>query len=286
MDKVFDITTADTWVDELNKGIKAPHLGINKSTLGGDQHVSILMAIGLDKEEEWKYGIFENSRYLKLHLFNDGVMELISSNVKPAKYFRKTRVKDVKDAINKINRYIDEVNKITNRLAGIGSRIAREVISLRYRFTNLKDDFSSWYNEPKMMGHTWAKVTVDELERIVNKYGTTSKQRFIIDKIFDFGQTDWHYFNMMSKKSLALTLFVLKNIGSKGAIDTLWTYTNKSGLWRENIEKILHVMAYDENPERYLSVFGKGIDYMGLTDEAARERAINMVESFRTKMGM
>ena len=56
-------------------------------------------------------GILENSRYFRLHLSNDGVLEMFSGQLDPTfsnrlKSFRKTRVVSASDAVMKINRYI------------------------------------------------------------------------------------------------------------------------------------------------------------------------------------
>jgi len=110
-DKVFDITTVDEWVRKLQDGIKAPVVGVSESTLGGQQNVSILIMVSVDERKDWANGILENSHYFRLHLLNDGVIEMFSGWVKPARNFRRTRVTSAEDAIAKINRYAFEVER-------------------------------------------------------------------------------------------------------------------------------------------------------------------------------
>jgi len=107
--KVFDITTVNSAVEELQKKINAPYAKVYHSTLGGESHVSILINFSLDREDQWGNGIVNNSRYVKLHFENDGDIELIHQFMGAKKRFRKVRAKSVDDAIIKINKWIAEV---------------------------------------------------------------------------------------------------------------------------------------------------------------------------------
>lgn len=102
----FNVDTAKDWVEALKKGIKAPFIGISISTLGGDSNVAILFKLSLDDKKDWKNGILENSRWAMVHIQNDGT---ITSEYGPvAKGFRKTNVKDAKEAVNKINKHLEK----------------------------------------------------------------------------------------------------------------------------------------------------------------------------------
>jgi hypothetical protein len=98
----FTPEEADSAIEKLKTGIKAPYVKVYKSTLGGEHRTSILITISLDPKEKWISGIIENSNYVKLHYSYAGIIEYISGRIK----FRKTTVNSVKDAINKINRAI------------------------------------------------------------------------------------------------------------------------------------------------------------------------------------
>ena len=109
---VFDITTADEWAQRIQNSINAPVVGVKKSTLGGPARVSLWITVSLDKREDWVNGIPENSRYFRLHLQNDGVLEMFSGGWRSARPFRKTRVLSADDVVAKINRYIAEVGNV------------------------------------------------------------------------------------------------------------------------------------------------------------------------------
>jgi len=101
--EMFSPADADSAVEKLKSGIKAPFVNVYKSTLGGVERTSILITVSLDPRESWVNGILENSRYFKMHYSYDGILEYISGSVK----FRKTRPKNVEDAIAKINKVIE-----------------------------------------------------------------------------------------------------------------------------------------------------------------------------------
>ena len=105
---VFDAEGADDLVALIMARVDAPFVKAYKSTLGGASRVSVLISISLDPREAWKNGIYENSRYLKLHVLNSGEIELISTNGL-AKKFRKTRFKAAGEVVAKINKYLDDV---------------------------------------------------------------------------------------------------------------------------------------------------------------------------------
>lgn len=105
---IFDVRDADVLVTAIHDGVDAPFVKAYKSTLGGEHRVSVLVSISLDPRSEWKNGIYENSRYLKLHILNSGEIELIST-YGLAKKFRKTRFKDIGEVVPKINKYLGDV---------------------------------------------------------------------------------------------------------------------------------------------------------------------------------
>ena len=98
----FTPEEVDSAVEKLKTGIKEPYVNVYKSTLGGNHRPSILITISIDPKDKWHNGILENSRYVKLHYSYAGIIEYISGTIK----FRKTMVKNVEDAITKINKAI------------------------------------------------------------------------------------------------------------------------------------------------------------------------------------
>jgi hypothetical protein len=95
----------DVIVPKFQDSIQAPFVKVYKSTLGGVQNTSILLTVSLDPKEAWSYGILENSRYFKMHYYQDGTLELFSGGRGLTK-FRKTRTKNPEDSLEKINKYI------------------------------------------------------------------------------------------------------------------------------------------------------------------------------------
>ncbi len=119
---VFDVHGADQLVEMLRSEIHAPYVNAYKSMLGGAHKVSVLVAVGLDSKDTWKNGIFENSRYFKLHIENSGVIERVMDSglkgrwannmmehVALSKRFRKTKFKSLDEVVEKINKYIEQV---------------------------------------------------------------------------------------------------------------------------------------------------------------------------------
>ena len=106
-DKIFDVTTVDGFRASLSAGIRAPVKGVKTSTLGGPERISLIVYGSLDEKRDWVNGIFENSRYFKMILGNDGIMKLVSQGT--SLKFRQSKVVDVDDAIRRINKYISDV---------------------------------------------------------------------------------------------------------------------------------------------------------------------------------
>ena len=112
---LFDVNMAEDIVSRLKNEIKVPYIDAYKSTLGGEENVSILLAISLDEKDTWTYGIYENSRYARFYIDNNGVVEHFRGNIEPR--FRKTKVKDVDSLINKLNIYFQSIEKKSYKLA-------------------------------------------------------------------------------------------------------------------------------------------------------------------------
>lgn len=183
-EKVFDVVTAEEWRVRLNAGIKAPVVSVRKSTLGGPENITLLPTVSLDEHKDWPNGILENSRYFRIELLNDGMMEMFGGNVRPAKFLRKIHVGSVDEAIAKLNQYIAYVSAAT-----MGVRTsARSVVSftffeleeaLKYHDWTyaMSDDHSVWSSglqeekELDKMVQELVKVDPHRVEQLHNKYG-------------------------------------------------------------------------------------------------------------------
>jgi hypothetical protein len=95
----------DSVVTKLQTGIKAPWVRVNKSTLGGPTRASAMITVSLDPKKDWVNDILQNSRYFNMSYNIDGTMELFSGGRNMPK-FRRARVKNVEDAIERINKFI------------------------------------------------------------------------------------------------------------------------------------------------------------------------------------
>lgn len=107
------------FANELKSKIKTPIFQVSNGALGGTKTAYLI--VGLDPKSEWKNNIFENSRYFKMSIDFNGVMEVFTASLNqkstnrytaferiPIK-FRKATAKSVQDAISKIQKFIDQI---------------------------------------------------------------------------------------------------------------------------------------------------------------------------------
>jgi len=105
----FDINNATEWASKIKGAVNAPVSQVKLSTLGGKENVSLLVRLSLDKKDDWKNGIFENSRWAMISLSNDGEMEMPYHGLGKGKRMRNTKFKSPEDATQKINAWINKV---------------------------------------------------------------------------------------------------------------------------------------------------------------------------------
>lgn len=139
----------------------------------------------------------------------------------------------------------------------------------------------SFYNNPNyMLGYRWAKENLELIERVVNKYGNTNFQKYIINNTIDFNQTDWNYFlNQFSKKYIAHIQFVLKNGGKYTPLQLLYYRNDKSGYLKEPLDWALEYAAYKHDPEKYTAYYAKTMGFYGLPKEEAALRLKKYIET-------
>jgi hypothetical protein len=151
-----------------------------------------------------------------------------------------------------------------------------------YSYNNIKKDPKGWYQEPGMLGHRWAKETLESIERIVNKYGSSDWQKYIISNCFNFdikGQDTWHVFtNHFSKKYLAHIQFVLRNGGKMSALQLLWWRSQKSGYLKDELDWALEYAAYKHDPEKYTEWYSRTMGFYGLPKDEAAHRLKKYIE--------
>ena len=102
-------------VKEIKQYLKVPFVSAQVSTLGGDMDASLMLTISLDKKEDMKGGMLQNSRTANFKLDRNGALEQFSKSYKiPTKKMRKTKVTSLKAAAQKINAWVDKAAKATN----------------------------------------------------------------------------------------------------------------------------------------------------------------------------
>ena len=104
MERMHENESAQQAMDEIMRNLSPypfPFMRGYISTLGGVQRLSMMLTVSLDEKATWKNHILENSRYAKLRINHEGVLEIISS-YGMAK-LRKTKVKNIHDSITKLH---------------------------------------------------------------------------------------------------------------------------------------------------------------------------------------
>lgn len=123
MDKIFnnDTHTLASAIESLkiNLSSLAPYVSVTKAPLGND---TIMLTISFDDKSNWSHGYLENSNYFRMRIDDTGLIEQFSCSLYKKGYqfsyenrldkkFRKTNVKSFDVAIQKIVKYITEVNE-------------------------------------------------------------------------------------------------------------------------------------------------------------------------------
>lgn len=121
---IFDNDSMDiqSAIDVLKDRLEQENPGyysLSKGVFGND---TIMVLVSLDPKSEWPNGYVENSNYFRMAIYKDGKMEtfvqsLYYANV-PASYesrlkikFRKSTAKSVKDAADRLVKFINDVKK-------------------------------------------------------------------------------------------------------------------------------------------------------------------------------
>ena len=100
-----------TLIDKVKTIIHSPYVKAQISTLGGPERASLTIWTSLQPKEQWTNNIYHNSPYAIFHVWHDGSMDATAQYTMPK--FRKTRVKSVDDALNKINAYLEIAKQTT-----------------------------------------------------------------------------------------------------------------------------------------------------------------------------
>ena len=151
----------------------------------------------------------------------------------------------------------------------------------KYNF-GIKYDPEGWYQKPEMMGHRWARESLDSLEAVMNTYSKSKLQKYVLDNVFGTPakiskeKNDWHYFaNHITKKDIANLQFVLRRIDSSikgGMYSLLRSIEKKSSMLKSRLNWVLEVLEYKHDYEVYLKNYIAQYGLLGLAHEEAKER--------------
>ena len=113
--------STNTFIEYLKKDLSdvAPFISINKSALGGNE--AIYLAVSLTPKNEWYNGIFENSQYFRMEIYENGEMEVFTQSLYKKGHmtsyehriktkFRKCTAKHLADVVKRIKTFVDKVN--------------------------------------------------------------------------------------------------------------------------------------------------------------------------------
>lgn len=150
----------------------------------------------------------------------------------------------------------------------------KQYINEKYSF-ELKKNKTSFYNDPKMLGHHMAKDTIDSIELLLNKVVKDKKQKIITDFLFDFKSDDWHYFNNITKKDVKIYSYILRRINKESPFKLLlWLNKNQSFI-KNKLTHIVEYLAYLKDREPYLKYYAKSYGFFGLDYEKAEKMFVN-----------
>jgi len=99
---LFNYENVDEAVEKLKEGLDFPFVGVNTSTLGGKENVTILLTISKDPKSEWPNNILQNSCYGKIHISQNGTVEQFSGWRLKLRKFKGKSIEHVIEKINKI----------------------------------------------------------------------------------------------------------------------------------------------------------------------------------------
>lgn len=106
--KIFNVDNVEQEAKRICDALQkvAPWVITKVSTLGGAEHVSIIIHVSLDEKNTWVNGYVDNSCRFMIDFTCNGVLnQFIKERALPN--FRKRTVKNVDEAITKLTDYIN-----------------------------------------------------------------------------------------------------------------------------------------------------------------------------------
>lgn len=125
-------------IETMRKKINAPYVTAQISTLGGKDRASILLTVSLQDKKDWSNGILQNSPYAMFHLSRDGSLEHFSGKITDTGKMRKTKVKSLDDAVDKINKFISSGKPYEIKSIGPGGKPIEKSVDWKDFWRGLK----------------------------------------------------------------------------------------------------------------------------------------------------
>lgn len=118
-DGTTDIAQAKAILDDVLKKENPGFYSLSKGVFGDD---TIMVLVSFEPKEGWSNGYVENSNYFRMAIYKDGKMEVFTQSLyEPGKQvsyetrlkikFRKATAKSMKDAADRLVKFIKEVKK-------------------------------------------------------------------------------------------------------------------------------------------------------------------------------
>lgn len=146
-------------------------------------------------------------------------------------------------------------------------------INEKYSF-KVRKDKTSFYNDPKMVGHNMAKDTVDSIESLLNKVVKDKKQKIVADILFDFDADNWHYFHNITKKDVKIYSYVLRRIHKESPFKLLLWLNKTQSMLKNKLTHVIEYLSFIEDREPYLKYYAKSYGFFGLDYKQAEERFV------------
>jgi hypothetical protein len=99
-----------TAFQEIKQKLQFPYVGIQYTSLGGEERASFMVTVSIQPKVEWQNGILQNSQY-SIFRVNKGPIGYVVENFSGSlPKFRKFNAKTLEELINKLNIYHSKVS--------------------------------------------------------------------------------------------------------------------------------------------------------------------------------
>jgi len=133
--------------------------------------------------------------------------------------------------------------------------------------------YPSWYTNPEMMGHHYAKDTLNLALEIKAKYAKTKKQKELFNNSIDINNELWQYWGVFTSNSyLKMLQYALRRVDKYTPFELFHTINSRHGLLKTDLLRYLEVYAYTKNQEEFLKEYCYQFGYYGMGKEDSIKR--------------